>query len=166
MSYISFAVSRGKQVLLHSHYHVEGTGWLCFSELCSWRCVASAAAAAPWLPLCLRAASSSASTKRDGTERGLDQAFGLYMDTPVFRDLCTFGVQFEVCSLLHINPFPVSCRSMENAMVFIFSGSCIALLFGPDKGTVSALWNGMSFKDWHRKPKRLSKKSLQRPAPQ
>lgn len=63
-----------------------------------------------------------------------------------------------MCSLLYFNPFLVSCRNMENTIVFSFSGLWVSLLFGPDRGTVSALWNGMSFKDWHRKPKRLSKK--------
>lgn len=154
MSYPVFPVSRGKHVLLLPCYHMEGTGWLCLLELCSWRCSFCSSCCT----LCLRAASSSASTRRDGTEHGLDQAFGLYVDTPVVKDLCTYG-EFEVCCLLHFNPFPVSYRSMENAIVFIFSGPWVCLLFGPDKGTVSALWNGMSFKDWHGKPKRLAKKA-------
>lgn len=37
--------------------------------------------------------------------------------TQVVRDLYTYGVQFEVCFLLHFNPFPISRRNMENGIV-------------------------------------------------
>lgn len=79
-AWISPAVSRSKQALLLSRYlgHVEGTGWICLPGLCSWRWVPAAAPTASWLPLHLGAAPppSAASSRRDCTEHGLDQAFG------------------------------------------------------------------------------------------